>query len=338
MTASRTTVVRGLATAVGIVSLVSVTGLATAAPGDPGKPRFTAGSEGVGDNYFPYSGNGGYDVSHYDLAIDYTPPAPSPAPLEGQLSGVATIDLTATADLDRFNLDLRGMTVSAMTVNGKRATGITPPAPGAEVDGAAYWQVQDDAERRWELTVQPRPKLKKGQSARLVVTYGGTTTRPTDIETAPYGWYTTRDGAIVVSEPDGSMTWYPVSDHPRDKATYSFRITVPEGKVAVANGLPDGPPVTANRRTTWSWDAVDEQASYVTTASVGDFEVLPVTYSASGVPIHDFVDRKISASRRATTNASLALQPRMIDFFESCLLYTSPSPRDRTRSRMPSSA
>ena len=129
MTASRTTVVRGLATAVGIVSLVSVTGLATAAPGDPGKPRFTAGSEGVGDNYFPYSGNGGYDVSHYDLAIDYTPPAPSPAPLEGQLSGVATIDLTATADLDRFNLDLRGMTVSAMTVNGKRATGITPPAP-----------------------------------------------------------------------------------------------------------------------------------------------------------------------------------------------------------------
>lgn len=64
------------------------------------------------------------------------------------------------------------------------------------------------------------------------------------------------------------MTWYPVSDHPRDKATYSFRITVPEGKVAVANGLPDGPPVTANRRTTWSWDAVDEQASYLTTASV----------------------------------------------------------------------
>lgn len=108
-----------------------------------------------------------------------------------------------------------------------------------------------------------------------------------------------------------------MSDHPRDKATYSFRITVPEGKVAVANGLPDGPPVTVNGRTTWSWDAVDEQASYLTTASVGDFEVLPVTYSASGVPIHDFVDTKLSASRRATTNASLALQPRMIDFFES---------------------
>ena len=27
-----------------------------------------------------------------------------------------------------------------------------------------------------------------------------------------------------------------------------------------------------------------------------------------------------------------------LDLFEACLLYTSPSPRDRTRSRMPSSA
>ena len=27
-----------------------------------------------------------------------------------------------------------------------------------------------------------------------------------------------------------------------------------------------------------------------------------------------------------------------LDLLESCLLYTSPSPRDRTRSRMPSSA
>ena len=61
---------------------------------------------------------------------------------------------------------------------------------------------------------------------------------PTDIEGVLYGWVTTRDGAMVANEPDGAMTWYPVSDHPTDKATYCFEITVPEGKVAVANGLP----------------------------------------------------------------------------------------------------
>ncbi len=311
---------RMLVAAVVAVAVLASAG-AVAAPGGPG-PRFTAGADGAGDPYFPRAGNGGYDVTHYDLDIDYVPPVatvpPTPlAQVRGRLDGVATIDLVARQDLDRFNLDLRGMTVSALTVNGKRATGIEPPADGVEVDGAAYWHVQDDASRSWELTVQPRPKLKAGQSARVVVTYGGATTRPTDVEGALYGWVTTRDGAMVVSEPEGSMTWYPVSDHQRDKATYSFEITVPAGKTAVANGLPAGEPVTADGTTTWSWEAPDQQASYLTTASVGDFVQRPVTTSASGVPIHDFVDSKLTTGQLATTDASLALQPRMIDFFES---------------------
>lgn len=309
---------RAFGGAVAVALAVGLLGLpgASAAPGGKPGPRYTAGADGVGDSYFPFAGNGGYDVAHYALQIDYVPPAPAPAPLQGQLSGVATIELLATHDLDRFNLDLRGMNVTAVTVNGKRAVGVAPPAPGQEVDGAAFWHVQDDAARRWELTVQPRPKLKAGQRAQVVIEYGGTTVRPTDVEGALYGWVTTRDGAMVVSEPDGSMTWYPVSDHPTDKASYSFALTVPQGKVAVANGLPPQPEVTTNGRTTWFWDAPDAQASYLTTASVGDYDVLPVTYSTSGVPILDFVDRDLTAANRATTDASLALQPRMIDFFE----------------------
>jgi aminopeptidase N len=320
-TAARMTTAGGLAAAASLVAVLLVPGGAVAAPDNPGQPRFTAGAEGVGDSYFPFAGNGGYDVRHYDLDIDYTPPeAMVPAtPLDGirgRLQAVATIDLVATQDLDRFNLDLRGMTVSAMTIDGRPVTGIEPPGSD-EVEGAAYWHVQDEAARVWELTVQPRPKLKKGQSAQVVVTYGGETTRPRDIEGALYGWVTTRDGAMVASEPEGSMTWYPVSDHPKDKATYSFEITVPEGKVAVANGLPAREPVTEDGRTTWFWDAPDLQASYLTTASVGDFDVRPTTTSASGVPILDFVDSKITGGALATTDASLALQPRMIDFFES---------------------
>jgi aminopeptidase N len=288
---------------------------AAAAPKGPG-PRYTAGADGAGDPYFPFAGNGGYDVQHYDLDLAYTPPAPAPAPLEGQLVGTATIDLIATQDLDRFNLDLRDMDVKSLSVNGKAASEVAAPAAGVEVDGAAYWQVQDDTARVWELTVQPRPKLKAGQQVQVVVEYEGTTTRPTDIEDALYGWVTTRDGAMVVSEPEGSMTWYPVSDHQTDKATYSFAITVPEGKVAVANGVPDGEPVTESGWTTWYWDAPDQQASYLTTASVGDFE-LRTSETSGGLPIIDAVDTKLTTNQRNTTNASLALQPLMIDFLES---------------------
>ena len=82
----------------------------------------------------------------------------------------------------------------------------------------------------WELTVQPRPKLHRGQRAVVVVHYGGTTGRPTDIEDALYGWVTTRDGAMVANEPEAAMTWYPVSDHPTDKATYDIAVTVPRGQ------------------------------------------------------------------------------------------------------------
>ena len=308
---------RALGGALAVVVGMGVVGLpgATAAPGGQPGPRFTAGAAGVGDEYFPFAGNGGYDVQHYDLDITYTPPEPAPAPLEGEFEGVATITMVATQDLDRFNLDLRGMEVSALTVNGRPAIGIEPPAQGAEVDGAAYWQVQDDEARIWELTVQPRPKIKKGQEVRVVVTYGGSTTRPTDIEGFLYGWVTTRDGAMVVGEPEGTMTWYPVSDHPTDKATYSFEITVPEGKVAVANGLPPRDPVTEGGWTTWYWDAPDLQASYLTTASVGDYD-LRFSETADGLPIIDAVDDALTDANRATSDANLARQPAMIEFFE----------------------
>ncbi len=311
----RRQVVAGLAAVAVAMGLVVVPGGAAAGPGKPGEPRFTAGAPGAGDAYFPFAGNGGYDVLHYDLDLTYTPPSPAPAPLNGELNGVATIDLVATQDLDRLNLDLRGMDVEAVTINGRRAREMSPPAAGVEVDGAAYWHVQDDAARVWELTIQPRPKIKTGQRAQIVVTYGGQTIRPTDIEGALYGWVTTRDGAMVVGEPEGSMTWYPVSDHPTDKATYSFEITVPEGKVAIANGVPAQAPVTANGWTTWFWDAPDPQASYLTTASVGDY-TLTTSTTSSGLPIIDAVDDALTPGNRATTEASLALQEEMISVFE----------------------
>ena len=222
---SRVRVVRVVMAVLVAAGALALPAGATAAPHGP---RYTAGAAGAGDAYFPFAGNGGYNVKHYDLDITYTPPPPDPAPIVGQLDGTATISLVATQDLDRFNLDLRGLQVQAVTVNGKAASEVTPPAPGVKVEGAAYWHVQDDEARVWELTIQPRPKIKKGQSAKIIVTYGGATTRPEDIEGALYGWVTTRDGAMVVGEPEGSMTWYPVSDQQTDKATYDFQITVPE--------------------------------------------------------------------------------------------------------------
>ncbi|MFD1506188.1 M1 family metallopeptidase [Georgenia yuyongxinii] len=296
-----------LATVAVLASALALSSAATAAPGKPGEPRYSAGAAGAGDPYFPLAGNGGIDVQHYDLDLRYTPPAPAPAPLEGRLTAVATIDLTATQDLDQFNLDLRGLTATSVTVDGKPASFTQPGALAVERPEGSTPQPN-------ELVITPRPKLKEGRTAEVVIEYGGTTKQPVDIEGVPYGWVTTRDGAMVASEPEGSATWFPVSDHPTDKATFTFDVTVPEGLVAVANGDLTGDTTTGGW-TTWSWDAPDLMAPYLATATVGNFELAEYTTEA-GVPIIDAVDRDIAGTNRTTTVATLALTGEMMKFFE----------------------
>src|SRR3954447_5641290 len=56
-----------------------------------------AGAKSAGDPYFPLQGNGGYDVGHYGLTLDYRPAS-------GALTGVAQIRATATHAPTRFPL------------------------------------------------------------------------------------------------------------------------------------------------------------------------------------------------------------------------------------------
>src|SRR3954468_12275738 len=76
---------------------------------------FRPGAAGAGDPYFPTYGNGGYDVSGYDVNVRYDPSAKT-------LRGTATIIATATQDLSRFDLDLAHLAASKVTVDGAPAT------------------------------------------------------------------------------------------------------------------------------------------------------------------------------------------------------------------------
>ena len=199
-------------------------------------------------------------------------------------------------------------------------TSFVPPKAAAHGkshgrDNAEWSQQQDDVNRIWELTVGLRPKLKAGQTTTIVIEYGGATGQPLDTTGALYGWVTTADGAMVVNEPEGAATWYPVNDDPQDKATYTFRLTVPAGKTAVANGLPAGKPKTRAGWTTWTWRASDPMASYLSTASVGDYAVSR-DVGPGGLPIINAVDDGVTGEDLAETTASLALQPQMITFLE----------------------
>jgi hypothetical protein len=126
---------------------------------------------------------------------------------------------------------------------------------------------------------------------------------------ALYGWVSTPDGSFVANEPDGASTWYPVNDHPTDKAAYDFRITVPAGKTAVANGELRAR-WTRDGWTTFVWHAADPMASYLSTASIGDYD-LRFSRGPRGLPIIDAIDRDLGPD----ADDGLARTTEMIAYF-----------------------
>ncbi|WP_055480572.1 M1 family metallopeptidase [Sphaerimonospora mesophila] len=221
----------------------------------------TVGAAGIGDPAFPGDGNGGYDVRHYLLRLSFDPTTK-------RLAGSATIRATALHDLTSFNLDLRGLTVNRVTVDG----------------AVAGFGRQGD-----ELTVRPAGRISKGDRFEVLVDYSGLPEPIRDyVNLGTYGFVPTADGSFVTSEPNGAKTWFPSNDHPADKATYDFEITVPAGLTAIANGELVGEPKTVDGKTTFVWREKHPMASYLATMTTGRFEVR-TGKTAKGVPIYTAV-------------------------------------------------
>src|SRR5262249_41743849 len=154
--------------------------------------------------------------------------------------GTATVTATATQNLSRFDLDLRGFDINRLTVN------------GAAASFTRYGQ---------ELVITPAAGLPAGVMFTVVVGYSGIPLVITDPDESIEGWVPTDDGAFVVGEPQGSPAWYPVNDNPRDKATYDFTATVPAGITVMANGVLESQ-TTAGGRTTFVWRENSPMAPY----------------------------------------------------------------------------
>jgi aminopeptidase N len=259
--------------------------------------EYVAGSDGLGDPFFPQAGNGGYNTTHYSLDLDYDQPV-------NRLEGTVTIDAIATQNLRRFNLDFRDFyAISDLTVNGQ-------PAQFARPGGQ-------------ELAISPTPRLDEGSEFTVQVEYAGKPKPIKDPDKSIEGWIPTDDGAFVVNEPQGSPGWFPVNDNPRDKAAYDFTVTVPEGHTVMANGeLEPGSPTTEGGKTTWRWAENDPMASYLVTATNGPFDFKQ--YQAGSLAMYDAVDPDAALSTRVDPDPDpdpevawerLGEQASIIDFF-----------------------
>lgn len=234
------------------------------------EPQGVAGAPGAGDPYFPEIGNGGYDVDSYDIVLEWLPDT-------GAIEATTTVLLTPEIDLDTFNLDLVGLDVHAVLVDGT-------PAPFAR-------------EGR-ELVIDPAPVLVADREVAVTVSYGGV---PTPIRLGSdifgAGWQTDGRDAYVVSEPAGAATWFPGNDHPTDKATFRFELTVPGDLVAIANGVLVSERAEADGRRTFVWRSDDLMATYLASMVVGDL-VIEERTAPTGLPLRDAYPRRLAELAR----------------------------------------
>ena len=276
------------------ISVVPPTELPTTTSSDP-PPTTTAttaapelppiaGASSAGDEYFDGLGNGGYDALHYDIdfAID---------PAIDEMEAVMTMRALATQTLSSLNLDLVGLTVTAV-----------------EVDGVETGFVHEAEELVIDAGLTP---LRSGEEFEVVVFYEGT---PEGVLSPAWrdrvGWRDAGEFSYVVSEPTGAHGWYPVNDHPIDKATYSISATVPSDLQVIANGVLVDVKENEDETTTWRYRARDPMASYLVTVAIGEFS-FHETVSETGTPLRD----AYRASSELSAKSAIDLQGEMLGVF-----------------------
>jgi aminopeptidase N len=249
----------------------------------PSPSSLPTASDGLGDPFYPQLGNGGYDAQHYtlDLSADMR---------SGAISGTVALVARATAELPAFNLDFQGLTVRAVAVDGQPA---------------AYRRADH------ELTIAPAAPLRGGETFTTTVRYDGVPQAVLD-QAIPIrlGWTHYDGGVYVVSEPSGAAAWYPVNDHPRDKATYTFHVTVAKPYVVAANGLLKETLDNGATRT-YVWETAHPLASYLVAVNITEF-VEETGQGPNGLPIRNFFPPAIAAKARQV----FAPTAEMIDYFD----------------------
>ncbi len=214
------------------------------------------------DPYVPNRGDRGYRVRHYDLDLEYRVSS-------NRLSGQARITATAVQALPRVSLDLAGLRVGKVTVDGRRPTRYTHRG-----DKLQIWPVAD---------------LPVGAEFTVEVHYSGNP-KPVDSTWGDVGWEELTEGVLVAGQPCGAPSWFPCNDHPGDKATYTIAVSTDSPYHVVANGRLVSQRTRASQ-TRWSFEQAAPMATYLATVQIGRYD--EVELAARPVPIRAALPREL---------------------------------------------
>jgi aminopeptidase N len=220
-------------------------------------------SQPLVDPYYPSKGDPSVDALHYRLDLDWDDNSE-------RLIGTATIRFRAPRAESVIRLDLaRPLRPSSVTLDG----------------AAVSWSHPET-----DLVIETASPLPRDSRHTLVIDYRGhpgpVDAPVTRSDFSTVGWTVQSTGQVwTMQEPWGAHSWYPVNDHPSDKAYYDLNVTTKSVWHGVANGKLVGDVVTGDRRTT-SWHLASPAAAYLVTIAIGPYERytdtgphgLPITY------------------------------------------------------------
>ena len=235
---------RRLLTAVTVAAGVAVgsVSVSTAHQSPAESAADSTGGAGIGDQYFPTAGNGGYRAQHYDVRVRFDPASE-------QLTGTTTVRATPRRRLTSFHLDL-ALDATSVRINGEPSR---------------------FRQRGLELKVMPRTPLSRGGPMRVRVRYAGVPSRRLVDGYTP--WVTTVDGAVAVGQPEIAAWWFPSNDHPSDRATFDITIDAPRRLQALSNGTLVDRTRLPGRLARWNWRSTDPMATYLAFLAVGRYDV-----------------------------------------------------------------
>lgn len=244
--------------------VLSVTAATASTSSHGGRP--SPGSAGLGDRLYPTLGNGGYDALHYHLNLRYATAVPSQG-----INGTVTMTARAKKALSRFDLDFSGAGLDRVVVNGRRAHFVR---------------------KGEDLVITPARQIRKHSVFKVRVRhFRANPTIPNPDELLSTAFFYTRDGSATSGQPNAMHSVFPSNDHPRDKASYSFRFDVPTGATAVANGVLLGKHRHGSR-TVWRYAQRQPMATELTQLVVGKFTVVP-RRRVDGVRVRDVIPTRL---------------------------------------------
>jgi hypothetical protein len=225
----------------------------------------------------------------------------------------------------------------ASNTNPVSATNPNPPACAPAGNGASQQNVPCGETK---LVITPAQPIPAGTTFKVKVNYVGQPGIRVNPSLGNEGWFKSNnpanDGAMVTSEPSGSMAWMPLNNHVSVKPTYDVTSTVNYDPAAAGNRVFIGPgrlvstvvnapdanfPATGSR--TFHWHSSEPIGSYLVENSVGHYDATDRMATAGDVIYYTYQSSNIAAARKATNTAIMNQQEDITHFQE---LYNGPFP------------